>query len=84
MSGGWLAASAVRFGRPSGRVILHFAIGVAIAATYGIVDEIHQLWTPGRSGADIFDWIADLLGSSTGALLAYFTYGHLERLVTRD
>ncbi|HEX8296235.1 MAG TPA: VanZ family protein, partial [Chthoniobacteraceae bacterium] len=36
---------------------------------FGAIDEIHQLYTPNRSGADLADWIADVLGSAAGVLL---------------
>ena len=36
----------------------------------GLLDEFHQTFTPGRSGNDPFDWLADILGSFTGILLA--------------
>jgi peptidoglycan/LPS O-acetylase OafA/YrhL len=39
---------------------------IAMAAI-GFLDEWHQLHTPGRSGGDVWDWMADLLGGSAGA-----------------
>ena len=50
-------------------VVTAFALCV-----FGAVDEIHQLYTPNRSGADVFDWSADTLGALTGALLTIFVY----------
>lgn len=47
---------------------------VAALAIFGALDEIHQLSTPHRSGADPFDWTADTLGSVAGALLTAFIY----------
>ncbi|MDD2708172.1 MAG: VanZ family protein [Verrucomicrobiae bacterium] len=35
---------------------------LAGCALYGAVDEIHQLWAPGRS-CDPMDWLADVIGS---------------------
>ncbi|QTN31068.1 VanZ family protein [Akkermansiaceae bacterium] len=32
-------------------------------AVIGALDEWHQTFTPGRSGNDPFDWLADILGS---------------------
>ena len=49
-----------------------FAI-IAISV-FGAVDEIHQLFTDKRSGADVFDWTADTLGALTGALLTVLVY----------
>lgn len=43
-------------------------IPVLITSTYGIIDEIHQSFVPGRS-CSIFDWIADTGGAILGALM---------------
>lgn len=40
-----------------------------IGATIGALDEYHQTFTPGRSGNDPYDWLADLLGTITGSLI---------------
>lgn len=81
--GGWLAASAMRSTWPS----LHFAVPVVTAilmgATFGAFDELFQLLTPGRSGADFYDWVADVLGIVTGSSLTLLTHGFLERFVPR-
>ena len=34
-----------------------------------LLDEFHQLFTPGRSGGDVGDWIADTFGAFCGVLL---------------
>ncbi len=41
-----------------------------IFAITGALDEYHQTFTPGRSGNDPFDWLADILGAFSGILLA--------------
>ncbi len=41
---------------------------IAIALS-GFFDEWHQCYTPGRSGADPWDWLADVLGGGAGALM---------------
>ncbi len=56
---------------PWKRVILFTAIAISI---FGAADEIHQLFTPNRSGADPYDWTADTLGALTGALLTALIY----------
>ena len=38
---------------------------IAICAAYGIIDELHQLFVPGRD-ADPFDALADIIGSAAG------------------
>lgn len=42
---------------------------VLVMGTVGALDEVHQLFTPGRSGGDPWDWMADLAGSCAGALV---------------
>jgi VanZ family protein len=38
----------------------------AIGSAYGIVDEVHQFFVPGRD-CNVWDWIADTLGAVIGA-----------------
>ena len=60
-----LGVRAVGGGLPC-RVMLRVALlAFLIAAGYGIFDEVHQLFVPGRSG-DVFDWFADASGSVVG------------------
>jgi len=40
-----------------------------IISAVGVLDEIHQSFTPGRSGNDVYDWMADTLGGLTGAIV---------------
>lgn len=56
---------------PWKRVIIFTAVAISL---FGALDEIHQLFTPHRSGADPFDWTADTLGGLTGALLTALVY----------
>lgn len=81
--GGWLAATALQAGRPGGSLRLRFFAAILIVAVFGALDETRQLFTPGRSGADLYDWIADFLGASAGAILSVLTYGFLARRLTR-
>lgn len=53
------------------RVVVFTGIALCV---FGAVDEIHQLSTPNRSGADVLDWTADALGTFSGALLTVFVY----------
>ena len=41
------------------------SLAIAIAVTYGLTDEIHQMFVPGRS-ADAADLIADAIGVCGG------------------
>ena len=53
--------------------------GVAWGALYGVVDEIHQSFVPGRDASG-FDMAADALGAVLGAgvmLTMYLTTGRL-------
>ena len=45
-------------------------IPTVIVSIYGIIDEIHQSFTPGRSST-ISDWIADTLGALFGSFIFY-------------
>ena len=49
------------------RPILAILLVSAIGSAYGIIDEIHQYFVPGRH-SDILDWVANTLGSILGAL----------------
>lgn len=46
------------------------ALGAVLAAAFGVTDELHQAFVPGRS-SDIADVYADALGAVVGAALAY-------------
>lgn len=81
--GGWLAASALRMSRPVVRVAAAAVLAVILVAAFGALDELLQTFTAGRSGGDIVDWTADLLGAVAGALISLVTYGRLERLLGR-
>ena len=81
--GGWLAASALRVSRPGIRIATGAILAVIAIAVFGALDELLQTFTPGRSGGNIFDWTADLLGAVAGALISLLTYSRLERLLRR-
>jgi VanZ family protein len=46
------------------------AAAVAFAAVYGITDEFHQWFVPGRT-ADVNDWVADCTGAATGVAVVW-------------
>ena len=46
-----------------------FGLIVAVISVFGMWDEYHQLFTTGRSGGDVGDWVADTFGAFCGALL---------------
>jgi VanZ family protein len=43
---------------------------VLFCSAIGGFDEWHQTFTPGRSGGDVWDWLADTLGGFIGAFIA--------------
>ncbi|MDQ6963926.1 MAG: VanZ family protein [Mariprofundales bacterium] len=45
-------------------------IAALFCSIYGISDEWHQSFVPGRN-ADPFDWLADTIGGTAGAIIAY-------------
>jgi VanZ family protein len=54
-------------------------VATAAVSLYGALDEVHQLWTPSRSGLSVGDWLADTLGALAGAPLAAFVHAFIER-----
>lgn len=59
------------WGRSGGLHTLRFAVGgLLFTAVIGALDEYHQTFTPGRSGNDVFDWMADMSGGLLGAMIA--------------
>lgn len=54
------------------KVTLPWAVWAAVlcASLYGISDEIHQIFVPGRT-ADPIDWLVDTCGAALGAFVAY-------------
>ena len=56
-----------------------FGWALALASLYGVSDEVHQRFVPGRS-ADVTDWLADTLGALVALLLVRYA---LVRYLTR-
>lgn len=76
LGGGFLLAWSLQvyFSWRRGMVIL---VTLGVMAAVGAGDELHQLFTPNRSGADLGDWIADFLGSLVGVLGFIFIHGKI-------
>lgn len=53
-------------------------LSTLVASLYGISDEIHQSFVPGRS-PEVLDWVAD----TVGALCATLLLAHLSRALCR-
>lgn len=80
LGGGFLSAgwAALRYPQsPPWKPII--AATIAALAVVGAIDEWHQLHTPGRSGGDPWDWLADTSGAAVGALLLKRTHRRLTR-----
>lgn len=48
----------------SSRPWLAFGLAIALASVYGVTDEFHQSFVPGRM-PDVMDWAVDTLGALT-------------------
>lgn len=64
---GWLCAAASSRTWPSASAWRTVSFAVFVAALWGMSDEIHQAFVPGRS-SELADVAADALGSLVGAL----------------
>ncbi|MDR1248837.1 MAG: VanZ family protein [Treponema sp.] len=67
-----LAASVVFWFSPAQRRLHRlrtFLLLVLVSSLYGVIDEIHQFYVPGRD-CNVWDWIADTLGAFLGAGVA--------------
>ena len=74
---GLVIARALAGGLPPRITMRQALIGLALASFYGITDELHQYFVPGRS-ADIADWYSDSIGSAI-ALLGCWAWSILSR-----
>lgn len=70
-----VVGTSTRRGGPGRAARLEAAL---LASMYGIVDELHQSFVPGRS-ASIADWLADSLGALAGAFVAGSAFVVLRR-----
>jgi VanZ family protein len=43
-----------------------FLLIILVSSLYGVIDEIHQFYVPGRN-CNVWDWVADTLGAFLGA-----------------
>lgn len=64
---GGLLVNALRFHVSPQRATLAAPV---LASLYGITDELHQIFTPGRS-CDPMDWAVDTVAAIAGALIAW-------------
>lgn len=54
-------------------------IVILVGAAVGWFDEWHQSFTPGRMGLDVYDWLADVVGSICAAALLRPVKFHLTK-----
>lgn len=59
----------LKYGLKTTRVT-RYLLPIIFFGMMGAIDEYHQTFTPGRSGNDPFDWLADIMGGSLGVLIA--------------
>ncbi|GHT89287.1 antibiotic resistance protein VanZ [Spirochaetia bacterium] len=55
-----------------------FLLIVLVSSLYGVIDEVHQFYVPGRN-CNVWDWMADTIG----ALLGAGTAALFERIVKK-
>ena len=58
-------------------------LAVLFCSLVGVLDEWHQTFTPGRSGNDVWDWLADTLGGFLGAHAAFWVEKKLTSASTK-
>lgn len=80
---GALAARAFAAGRLRNVTWRGVCGAIALSSIYGITDEYHQLFVPGRS-FDVLDMLADALGSVVGASAVGAWSIIRQRFETRD
>jgi VanZ family protein len=56
---------ALAWGRWRAQVPIPHILLLAIGALYGMTDEVHQMFVPGRQ-PDFADWVADVIGLAIG------------------
>ena len=67
---GFLAMGAVKSGQ-KGYTVSQVWFVAALVALYGLLDETHQYFVPGRT-TEVYDVIADAVGGLLGASLMYY------------
>lgn len=65
--GGLAFCVALGYGGGGQRGLRALIVPIALTAAYGMIDEIHQSFTPGRS-CSLLDWVADVFGAALGSL----------------
>lgn len=63
---GFLVARAAAITWPTRSLVRIAAFAILIATTFGVSDEVHQSFVPGRS-AELLDAVADFVGATLGS-----------------
>lgn len=72
---GWLVGAALC---AAGRRSTGAWVGAALAlALFGLLDEVHQRWVPGRV-ASLDDWAADVIGATIGLAAGMILWNALQ------
>ncbi|PTY03231.1 VanZ family protein [Opitutaceae bacterium EW11] len=66
----WARVPSVQRSKPLG-----IWLAVLLASAYGVSDEFHQSFTPGRS-VDFFDWLSDTCGAALAVWVYRFWSGY--------
>ena len=72
---GWLWGRAVKVSWPGGSALIVLFSVVVFTGIYGLSDEWHQSYIPGRS-ADLLDGVVDMCGGTLGGT-AFLLWGRL-------
>jgi len=72
LGGAGLFAAWRRFTSPTAPALNIIVLTTLVGAIVGAIDEYHQSFTPGRTGNDVYDWLADLTGSFAGVCIMLY------------
>lgn len=61
----------------------YYLISIIIVAIYAALDEIHQMYIPGRY-CDINDWLADMVGAIMGSICVFLFLFFTTKKVKND
>jgi VanZ family protein len=54
-------------------------VTAALGSLYGVIDEVHQYFVPGRD-CNVWDWLADTLGAILAAIVVKLVLAKYRRL----
>jgi VanZ family protein len=73
-----LALRATAGGRWGGVGLRAAVVAVLFASFYGITDELHQWFVPGRT-CDVYDWMADTIGATVAVAVVWLVARVVQR-----